>query len=75
MTFHREGTATLIVALLFTAAVGFASYTWLPTWAFYILGLGCLVLLGLVVNFFRMPSYQTKQNETSQPKNVECPGR
>jgi phosphatidylserine decarboxylase len=56
MTFHREGAATLLITVLFTAVVAYASYTWLPIWAFYILGVGCLILLGLVINFFRLPA-------------------
>jgi phosphatidylserine decarboxylase len=46
----------LLITILFTAVVAYASYTWLPIWAFYILGVGCLILLGLVINFFRLPA-------------------
>jgi phosphatidylserine decarboxylase len=46
----------LLITILFTAGVAYASYTWLPIWAFYILGVGCLILLGLVINFFRLPA-------------------
>lgn len=70
MTFHREGIATLIVTLLFTALVGYASFTWLPSWAFYLLAIGCLVLLGLVVNFFRMPA---RNIGSAQLEDVLCP--
>jgi phosphatidylserine decarboxylase len=70
MTFHREGTSTLLITILFTALVASASYTWLPIWAFYLLGFGCLILLGLVINFFRMP---TRSIGSRELEDVLCP--
>jgi|TARA_B100000767_G_scaffold62153_2_gene58035 phosphatidylserine decarboxylase len=70
MTFHREGTATLTVVLVLAGAICFAAYSWLPAWAFYALALGCLVMVGLIVNFFRMPS---RTIGSQRLEDVLCP--
>tara|TARA_B110000444_G_scaffold237435_1_gene250198 strand:- start:1107 stop:1766 length:660 start_codon:yes stop_codon:yes gene_type:complete len=70
MTFHREGTATLTVVLVLTGAICFVAHSWLPAWAFYALALGCLVIVGLIVNFFRMPS---RTIGSQRLEDVLCP--
>ena len=70
MTFHREGVATLVVALIFSAIVSYSAYTWLPAVLFYLLAFGCIVLLGLVINFFRMPS---REIGSTQMEEILCP--
>lgn len=70
MTFHREGVATLVVALIFSAIVSYSAYTWLPAVLFYLLAFGCLVVLGLVINFFRMPS---RAIGSQQMEEILCP--
>lgn len=70
MTFHREGTATLLITILCTAAIAYASNTWLPIWVFYILAFSCLILIGLVINFFRMP---TRSIGSQALDDILCP--
>ena len=56
MTFHREGFATLILTLAAGGVLVFAAHSWLPVWAFYIMLTAAVVVLALVVNFFRYPN-------------------
>ena len=70
MTFHREGTATLLVVLIFDAALVWASHTYLPNWLAWVLTMGAVVLLGLILNFFRMPAREMGQWSDRQ---VICP--
>lgn len=56
MTFHREGVATLILTLVAGGLLVFAAHRWLPVWAFYLILTAVVVVLALVVNFFRYPS-------------------
>jgi phosphatidylserine decarboxylase len=70
MTFHREGTATLLVVLIFDTALVWASHTYLPNWLAWVLTMGAAVLLGLILNFFRMPAREIGQWSDRQ---VICP--
>ena len=70
MTFHREGVATLLVVLAFDAAVVGLGHAFLPTWAAVVLDAGALVLLALVVNFFRLPR---RRVGAEGPGDVLCP--
>ena len=70
MTFHREGVATLIVTLIGGGALVYAAHTWLPMWAFALIGTAVLVMLGLVINFFRYPS---RQVGTSDAREILAP--
>jgi len=56
MTFHREGKATLIVSIVTGVAITSLLHALIPGWGTAIGVLLSLVLLGLVINFFRMPS-------------------
>ena len=56
MTFHKEGYPTLLVTLIFSALVLGGAYYFLPMWLFYILGLLCLLILIIVLQFFRNPT-------------------
>ena len=70
MTFHREGVATLLVVLAFDAVVVSLAHAFLPLWAAGVLDAGALVLLALVINFFRLPQ---RQIGGSHPGDVLCP--
>jgi phosphatidylserine decarboxylase len=55
MRLHREGTASILIVLLFCCAVAAAAWWWLPpvlAWPLIVLS---ILLLGLVVWFFRVP--------------------
>lgn len=47
-----------MVTLIGGGALVYAAHTWLPAWAFYVVSAAVLVVLGLVINFFRYPSRQ-----------------
>ncbi len=71
MTFHPEGKATLILVFLIGGALAAALHSLIPGWVGTALGvLLWSVLLGLVINFFRMPSRKIGQKEAS---DVLCP--
>lgn len=70
MTFHREGVATLLVVLAFDAVVVGLAYAFLPVWLAAVLYVGAAVLLGLVLNFFRLPK---RAVGASDPGDVLCP--
>lgn len=70
MTFHREGKATLVIALLFSAAFMGLLNALIPTWGLVVSGVLCAVLLGLVINFFRMPSRGIGSDDASE---ILCP--
>jgi phosphatidylserine decarboxylase len=70
MTFHREGVATLLVVLAFDAVVVSLAHAFLPLWAAGVLDAGALVLLALVINFFRLPQRQIGGRD---PGDVLCP--
>ncbi len=73
MTLHREGTATIIIALLVLGAIEAGNWFLLQAtgwdWLFWLLSLGCLVMLYLVVQFFRIPS----RTFTFEPNDLLCP--
>jgi phosphatidylserine decarboxylase len=70
MTFHREGVATLLVVLAFDALVVGLSHGLLPLGVAVVLDAGALVLLALVINFFRLP---VRQIGGEEPGDVLCP--
>ena len=70
MTFHREGTATLLVVLLFNAGLLWLAFAFFPDWLLAITAIATLVLLGLVLNFFRMPHRPAGNFDERQ---VVCP--
>jgi len=73
MTLHREGTATIIIALLVLGAIEVGNMFLLQatgwTWLFWLLSVGCLVMLYLVLQFFRIP----KREFTFGPNDILCP--
>lgn len=70
MTFHREGVATLILTLAAGGLLVFASHQWLPVWAFYLVLTAAVVVLALVVNFFRYPN---REVGTVDPREILAP--
>lgn len=61
MTLHKEGKATITIATILFVALAFVFYYFLYTGypvIFWILFLALLVIYGLVVSFFRIPSRQ-----------------
>ncbi len=70
MTFHREGWPTLVTILAFDAALLWAVSRWLPGWVMVPAALIALVLLALVVNFFRYPN---RPVGGAAPGDVLCP--
>lgn len=70
MTFHREGVATLILTLAAGGLLVLAADRWLPAWAFYIVFTAAVVVLALVVNFFRYPK---REIGTVDPREILAP--
>lgn len=70
MTFHREGKATLIVALLFSVGFVWLCDFIIPGWGWMLGGTGSLLVIGLVVNFFRMPA---RTVQSFDERDVICP--
>ena len=70
MTFHREGIATLVVVLLFNAGLLGLAAVFFPLWLLVITAVAALVLLGLILNFFRMPNRPVGDFDERQ---VVCP--
>ncbi|MNK35468.1 phosphatidylserine decarboxylase [compost metagenome] len=73
MTLHREGTATIIIAIIILGLIQWGNY-WLYTvtgwlWLFLLLSAGALVMLYLVVQFFRIP----KRTFTFTDSDILCP--
>ncbi len=73
MTLHREGTATIIIAVVILGLIQWGNY-WLYTitgwlWLFLLLSAGALVMLYLVVQFFRIP----KRTFTFTDSDILCP--
>lgn len=73
MTLHREGTTTILIALVVLGAIEVGNWFLLQVtgwaWLFWLLSLGCLVMLYLVVQFFRIP----KRSFTFEPNDLLCP--
>lgn len=70
MTFHREGIATLLIVVVFDALVVSLAHLFLPEVVAWVLDAGALVLLALVVNFFRLPNRTVGE---LLPGDVLCP--
>ena len=73
MTLHREGTTTIIIAVIILGLIEWGNY-WLYTqtewlWLFLLLSAGALVMLYLVVQFFRIP----KRTFTFTDSDILCP--
>jgi|EP01105_Mastigella_eilhardi_P005504 phosphatidylserine decarboxylase len=73
MTLHREGTTTIIIAVIILGLIQWGNY-WLYTktewlWLFLLLSAGALVMLYLVVQFFRIP----KRTFTFTDSDILCP--
>lgn len=73
MTLHREGTTTIIIAVIILGLIEWGNYLlytitgWL--WLFLLLSAGALVMLYLVVQFFRIP----KRTFTFTDSDILCP--
>lgn len=73
MTLHREGTTTIIIAVIILGLIQWGNY-WLYTqtdwlWLYLLLSAGALVMLYLVVQFFRIP----KRTFTFTDSDILCP--
>lgn len=73
MTLHREGTTTIIIAVIILGLIQWGNY-WLYTltgwlWLFLLLSAGALVMLYLVVQFFRIPKRTFAFTDT----DILCP--
>ena len=55
MTFHREGIPTLLVVLIFDTGLVWLASLFFPMWLLVLVCSAALILLGLILNFFRMP--------------------
>jgi len=63
MKFHKEGYPTLVATLMFSAIVLISSNNFLPDWIVGILAIVCVVLLIVVLQFFRSPNRKTNPVE------------
>ncbi len=66
MTLHKEGTASILLALLFGAVVNFSTYYFAPntTWL-HVFGivLSAFILI-IILQFFRKPLFDIQQNDS-----------
>ena len=73
MTFHREGYLIILISVLILSGIqvgNYFLYLWLDwLWLFLLLSLGVLVMLYLIVQFFRIPKRDCKYEE----RDVMCP--
>jgi len=70
MTFHREGIPTLLVVLIFDAGLVWLASAFFPLWLLCLVIAAAMILLGLVLNFFRMPDRPVVEMSARQ---VVCP--
>ena len=70
MTFHREGIPTLLVVLIFDAGLVWLASLFFPMWLLVLVCAAALILLGLILNFFRMPHRPVGEVSDRQ---VVCP--
>ncbi len=70
MTFHREGIPTLLVVLIFDAGLVWLASVFFPVWLLCLVIVAAMILLGLVLNFFRMPDRPVVEMSARQ---VVCP--
>ena len=66
MKIHKEGFGIIAIAVLILGAIFFANYYFLYCllpWLFWILTAGCVVMLYLVIQFFRVPKRIITPNE------------
>lgn len=73
MTIHREGYLIILISVLILSGIqvgNYLLYLWLDwLWLFLLLSLGVLVMLYLIVQFFRVPKRLCKYEEM----DVMCP--
>lgn len=73
MTIHREGYLIILISVLILSGIqvgNYFLYLWLDwLWLFLLLSLGVLVMLYLIVQFFRVPKRVCKYEE----RDVMCP--
>jgi phosphatidylserine decarboxylase len=61
---HREGIASIVIALIVTGFISFSAYKWIEiSWLKIVLWIFSLALLAIVLQFFRNPSRTTIKNE------------
>jgi len=70
MTFHREGIPTLLVVLIFDTGLVWLASLFFPMWLLVLVCVAALILLGLILNFFRMPHRPVGEVSDRQ---VVCP--
>lgn len=65
MKIHKEGFGVIAVSILILGAIFAANYFFLChiQWLFWVLTAGCVVMLFLVIQFFRVPKRIVKQDE------------
>jgi len=66
MKFHKEGYPTLILTLVFGAAVLFFGKSFAPLWLFYIILAVVVFLLIIVLQFFRDPNRRIESEDNSK---------
>jgi len=66
MKFHKEGYPTLILTLVFGAAVLFFGKSFAPLWLYYIIIAVVIFLLIIVLQFFRDPNRKIESEDNSK---------
>lgn len=72
MTFHREGRSIMLLSTLIFFGLSLLNYTFLAPnycWLFWFLELGFVVLLYLIIQFFRIPKRTCKGSDL----DIMCP--
>lgn len=65
MRLHREGTPTLLLVLAITCFALFAAWSWGPGWLAWLVTVLMLVVFGIVVWFFRVPTRTPTQDDSA----------
>ena len=65
MTLHREGTPTILLTTAIACFGMFAAWTWVPAWLAWPVTVLLLVVLFIVLWFFRVPSRTTTHDDNA----------
>ncbi len=69
MQLHKEGTKTLILSAVLFIVINVPAWLYLPSQAAHVITIITVILLGLVINFFRRPQRHTVRMDGA----VVCP--
>ncbi|HMW97015.1 MAG TPA: phosphatidylserine decarboxylase, partial [Flavobacteriales bacterium] len=65
MTLHREGTPTILITIAVVCSGLFTAWTWMPAWAAWTFTVLLLLILCIVLWFFRVPARRITEDENA----------